>query len=149
MREQLKRALQEAIAADDRRKVSTLRLILAAIKDRDVALRSIGRDPVSEEGIGEILVKMIKQRMVSSARYEADGRLELAQQELDEIGIIESLLPRQLTEEQVRSACADAVASTGAEGLRDVGKCMQSLKNRYKGRMDFTKAGAVVRGMLR
>jgi len=149
MRERIKRALEEALAADDRRRISTLRLIKAAIKDRDVALRSAGRDPVSDEGIADVLIKMIKQRLVSSSRYEQDGRLELAQQESDEIAIIESLLPEQLTEEQVRSACADAVAKTGAEGLRDVGRCMKSLKSRYKGRMDFTKAGQVVRGMLR
>lgn len=149
MRERIKRALEDALAADDRRRISTLRLIKAAIKDRDVALRSAGRDPVSDEDIADVLIKMIKQRLVSSSRYEQDGRLELAQQESDEISIIESLLPEQLTEEQVRSACAETVAKTGAEGLRDVGRCMKSLKSRYKGRMDFTKAGQVVRGLLR
>lgn len=149
MRERIKAALEEAIRNDDRCAIHTLRLIKAAIRDRDEKARAAGRDPVGEEDIGGILMKMIRQRIESAEGYEEGGQLDLARQERNEIAIIEKLLPKQLDEDQVRSICAETIANTGANGLRDVGKCMQSLKSRYKGRMDFAKAGALVRGMLR
>ena len=149
MRERLKAALNEALEEGDKRKVSTLRLVKAAIRDRDDAARAAGRERVVDEEIAHIIVKMIKQRLESIEGYEASGRLGLAQEERDEIAILEAFLPEQLDEEQVRSVCAETIEKTGAEGLRDVGKCMQALKSRYKGRMDFAKASAVVRGMLR
>ncbi len=149
MRERLSAALKEAIGEDDKRKVSTLRLIKATVKDRDEAALALGRERVEDADITGILVKMIKQRLESTENYEASGRLDLAQEERDEISILEGFLPDQLDEDQVRSVCAEAIKKTGAAGLRDVGRCMQTLKSRYKGRMDFAKAGAVVRGMLR
>ena len=149
MRERLSAALKQAIQEDDKRRVSTLRLIKATIKDRDDAARGVGRDRVKDDDITGILVKMIKQRLESAEHFEAAGRLDVAQEERDEICILKSFLPEQLNEDQVRSVCAEAIERTGAAGLRDVGRCMQTLKSRYKGRMDFGKAGAVVRGMLR
>ena len=149
MRERINTALEKAVAEDNKRCVSTLRLIRATIRDRDEAARGSGGDRVSDDGIAVILVKMIKQRVESSRDYEESGQLGLAQQERDEISIIDRFLPEQLDDEQVRSVCADAIALTGSAGLRDVGKCMQQLKNHYRGRMNFGKASAVVRAMLR
>tara|TARA_R110002020_G_scaffold35195_16_gene106359 strand:+ start:6837 stop:7289 length:453 start_codon:yes stop_codon:yes gene_type:complete len=149
MRERFTEALKDAIRAKDPRRVSTLRLIQAAIKDRDIANRGAGRDPVSDEDILQILTKMIKQREESAAIYEENVRLELAQQERDEIAIIRQFLPEQMPEEKVREACASVVSETGASGLRDMGKCMNVLKERYPGKMDFSKASGVVKGLLR
>jgi uncharacterized protein YqeY len=148
MRDAINAALKKAMLAQDKRRTSTLRLINAAIKDRDIAARSSGKDPVSEEEILEIMKRMIRQRQESAKAYEEGNRLDLAQEEREEIEIIEAFLPRQLDEAQLRSVCAEAVKQTGANGLRDIGKCMQALKARYPGRMDFGKASSLVKGML-
>jgi uncharacterized protein YqeY len=141
-------ALKQAMLAQDKRRMSTLRLINAAIKDRDIAARSAGKDPVSDEGITELLMKMIKQRLESARLYEEGHRLDLADQEREEIAIIQEFLPAQLDEAEMKSVCAEAIKATGAHGLRDMGKCMQALKARYAGRMDFGKASSLVKGML-
>ncbi len=148
MREQINAALKQATLAQDKRRMSTLRLINAAIKDRDIAARGAGRDRVSDDDVLEILGKMVKQRLESARVYEEAGRLDLADQEREETAIIRSFLPKQLDEEQMRSVCAEAVKATGAHGLRDMGKCMQALKTRYAGQMDFGKASTFVKGML-
>ena len=148
MRDRINSALKEAMLAQDKRRVSTLRLISAAIKDREIAARTAGRDPLQDTDITEILVKMIKQRLESVHLYEEGNRLDLAEQEREEISIIKTFLPEQMDEDQVRSVCAQTVKTTGAAGLRDMGKCMQALKTRYAGRMDFGKASTVVRGLL-
>jgi uncharacterized protein len=148
MRERIYAALKEATLAQDRRRTSTLRLINAAIKDRDIAARGAGKDPVSDDDVAEILMKMIKQRLESAKLYEEGNRLDLSAQEREEIDIIRGFLPEQLNEDQVRSVCAEAVKATGAHGLRDMGRCMQALKSRYAGRMDFGKASTVVKGLL-
>jgi len=148
MRDRIDAALKQAMLARDKRATATLRLINAAIKDRDIALRGAGKDPVSEDGITEILMKMIRQRIESAHLYEEGNRLDLADQERQEIAIIKAFLPEQLDESQMKSVCAEAIKATGASGLRDVGKCMQALKTRYAGRMDFGKANTVVKGML-
>ncbi len=148
MRDQINAALKDAMLSQDKRRTSTLRLISAAIKDREIAARTAGRDPLQDADITEILVKMIKQRFESASLYEEGNRLDLAQQEREEIAIIRSFLPEQMNDDQVRSVCAETVKTTGAAGLRDMGKCMQALKTRYAGRMDFGKASAVVRGLL-
>ncbi|MEP0321174.1 GatB/YqeY domain-containing protein [Bauldia litoralis] len=148
MREQINAALKQSTLDKNKRKVSTLRLINAAILDRDIAARGAGRDPVSDEDILEILTKMIRQRLESAKTYEEGNRLDLAEQELEEISIIKAFLPEQLDEDEVRSACADLVKETNAKGLRDIGRCMQTLKSRYQGRMDFGKASTVVKGLL-
>jgi uncharacterized protein YqeY len=148
MRDEINAALKQAMLDQDRRRTSTLRLINAAIKDRDIAARGAGKDPVSRDEIVEILTRMIRQRQESAVAYEEGNRLDLAAEEREEIGIIQSFLPSQLDEAQLRSVCAEAVKQTGANGLRDIGKCMQALKARYPGRMDFGKASSLVKGML-
>ena len=148
MRERFTETLNDAIRAKDTRRISTLRLILAAIKDRDIANRGTGKDPVSDDDILQILTKMIKQRDESAAIYEENARLELAQQERDEIAIIRQFLPEQLPEEKVRELCASVISETGSQGLRDMGKCMNVLKERYPGQMDFSKACGMVKGLL-
>ena len=148
MRERISAALKEAMLSQDKRRVSTLRLISAAIKDREIAARTAGRDPLQDADITEILMKMIRQRLESARLYAEGNRLDLAEQEREEMAIIRSFLPEQMDEDQVRSVCAETVKTTGAAGLRDMGKCMQALKQRYAGRMDFGKASTVVRGLL-
>ncbi len=148
MREEINAALKQAMRDQDKRRISTLRLINAAIKDRDIAARGCGRDPVSEDEILEIMTRMIRQRQESAKAYEEGNRLDLAEEEREEIEIIQSFLPRQLDEAELRSVCAETVKQTGAHGLRDIGKCMQTLKARYPGRLDFGKASSLVKGML-
>lgn len=149
MRDKLAQSLKDAVKARDNRKISTIRLIQAAIKDRDIANRSAGKDPVNDEDIKLILGKMIKQREESARVYEEAARLELAEQEREEIEVIKSFLPAQLSESEVEKLCASVVQETGAHGLRDMGKCMNLLKERYPGQMDFSKASGVVKGILR
>jgi len=148
MRDVIGAALKQAMLQQDKRRVSTLRLISAAIKDRDIAARSTGKDRVGDEEILEILARMIRQRQESAKAYEEGNRLDLAEQEREEIGIIRSFLPQQLDGAELQSVCAEAVKQTGAAGLRDMGKCMQALKTRYPGRLDFGKASNLVKGML-
>lgn len=149
MRDKLALSLNEALKARDARKVSTIRLINAAIKDRDIANRGAGKDPVSEDDVMMILAKMIKQREESARIYEDAARLELAQQEREEIEIIKTFLPEQLSEDEVEHACSSVVQETGANGLRDMGKCMGVLKERYSGQMDFSKASGKLKTLLR
>ncbi len=148
MRDKFAASLKDAIKAKDRIRTSTLRLILAAIKDRDIAARAGDRRGVSDDEILQILAKMIKQREESSQTYDEAGRLDLAEQERQEIEIIMEFLPRQLGIEEIRSACNDVVAEIGARGLKDMGKCMGTLKQRYAGQMDFSKASGIVKGLL-
>jgi len=148
MRDEIHAALKEATLKQDRRRMSTLRLICAAIKDRDIAARGAGNDRVGNDDILEILAKMIRQRIESARAYEDGGRLELAEQELEEIDIIKSFLPRQLDEAEMHTVCAEAIREIGASGLRDMGKCMSTLKSRYPGRMDFGKASSIVKERL-
>ncbi|MEL6920123.1 MAG: GatB/YqeY domain-containing protein [Pseudomonadota bacterium] len=149
MRDIIQTALTAAQKSEDKCRVSTLRLICAAIKDRDIANRGAGKDPVSEAEINEILAKMIKQRAESATTYEEANRLELAEQERKEAAIIAEFLPEQLCEDDMKKAVAQVVEETGAEGLRDMGKCMGALKENYAGQMDFTKASGIVRDLLR
>ncbi|MEX0343495.1 MAG: GatB/YqeY domain-containing protein [Rhizobiaceae bacterium] len=148
MREKIAEALKEAQKTQDKRSISTLRLILAAIKDRDIAHRGSGKDPVTSEEVLEILAKMVKQRQESAKAFEEGNRLELAEQERAEIEIIRTFLPQQLCEDDVKAACAEVIDETGADGLRDMGKCMSALKQKYPGQMDFGKASGIVKGLL-
>jgi uncharacterized protein YqeY len=149
MREKFAEALKQALKSSDRRRVSTIRLIQTAINDRDIANRGAGRDPVSEEEIALILTRMIKQRQESARLYEEGNRLELAEQEREEIGIIRSFLPKQLEEDAVKQACAQVITEVGADGLRDMGRCMSALREKFPGQMDFGKASGIVKGLLR
>ena len=149
LRDQLKEALTVAMKARHKRKTSTVRLILAAIQDRDIAARGSGSEEVvSDQEIQQILSKMVRQRHESIAAYEGAGRLELAEQERQEIEIVESFLPRQLDDGEIARACRDTVDEVGAESLKDIGKVMTALKDRFAGRMDFGKASASVKEML-
>lgn len=144
----LKSAMKEK-AAD---RLSTLRLINAAIKDRDIAKRSEGGDG-ADVGVGDaeilqILGKMVKQRLDSAQAYEEGGRLELAEKERDEVLVIEEFLPRQLDDEEIAEAVDAAIAETGAESIRDMGRVMGELKAKYTGQMDFGKVGALIKGKL-
>jgi uncharacterized protein len=149
MREELSTQLKDALKAKDAPRISTIRLVQAAIKDRDIANRGVGKDPVSDDEILQILAKMIKQREESAKIYHDAGRQELADQELAEIKVIRSFMPQQLSEDRIREVCASVVAETGAQGLRDMGKCISTLKERYAGQMDFGKASGVVKDMLK
>ena len=130
------------------RRLSTIRLILAAVKDRDIAMRTEAGDHDDDAVITDILTKMIKQRRESVKMYEEGGRCELAEQELEEIRIIEGFLPRQLSDDEIDTACRNVVAEVGAEGLKDMGKAMGALKEKFQGQMDFAKAGAKMRALL-
>lgn len=149
LRQRLNDALKTAMLGRDARTVSTVRLILAALKDRDIAARPRGiADGVPDEEILQMLQSMMKQRRESIALYEQGGRLELAQQEAEEITIIERFLPAQLSEAEVAEAVDSVVADIGAQGLKDMGRVMAALKERFAGRMDFTKASGIVKQKL-
>ncbi len=149
MQERFTEALKEALKSQDKIRVSTLRLITAAIKDRDIAARSADSgDGVSDEQILEILVKMVKQRQDAATTYEEAGRLELAEQERAEIAVIEEFLPTQLSDDEIAAAVEAAIAEVGAASLKDMGKVMGALKGKYAGQMDFGKAGGLVKGKL-
>ena len=135
--------------ARQERPISTIRLILAALKDRDIAARGKGNhDGISDDEIRQMLQNMIHQRNESIALYEQGGRLELAQQEREEIQIIQSFLPQQLGEAEIERAARSVIAEVGATCIKDMGKTMAALKQRYAGQMDFSKAGAVVKNLL-
>ncbi|MET0168797.1 MAG: GatB/YqeY domain-containing protein [Aliihoeflea sp.] len=149
MRAQIAEKLKQALKSHEKRRVSTLRLIQAAITDRDIANRGVGKEPVNDEEILQILSKMVKQREESAKAFEEGSRLELAAQEREEIEIVREFLPVQMSENETRAASAEAIAEVGAEGLRDMGKVMAILKERYPGKMDFAKASATVRDLLK
>jgi uncharacterized protein len=149
LRAQLGDALKAAVKAKDVRRRSTLRLILAAVKDRDISARTGGGDgQVGDDEILAILSKMVRQREESLKIYEEAGRLELAEQEREEVVIIESFLPRQMTDEEIDAACESLLVETGASGLKDMGKMMAALKEQHAGRMDFGKANKKVKLLL-
>ena len=147
LRDRLNARLKEAMREKDTRRVGTLRLINAALKDRDIELRTEG-STVSNADATAILAKMVKQRQESARAYEEGGRLELAEAELEEIGIIEEFLPRRLSDAEVEAAVADAVAETGATSVRDMGRVMGVLKGKYPGQIDFGAVGPMVKERL-
>ncbi len=148
IRETLTSAMKDAMKAKDSARLSTVRLIQTAIKDRDIAHRGAGKDPVSDDEILQILTKMIKQREESAKIYDEGGRAELAERERAEIGIIRDFMPQQLGDEEVRALIAGVIAETGAQGLRDMGKVVGVLKERHPGQIDFARASAVVKELL-
>ncbi len=149
MRERIGAALKDAMKSKDAARLSTLRLINAAIKDKDIALRGEGGDAtVGDAEVLGILGRMVKQRQESVRAYEEGGRLELAEKEQAEIGVIEEFLPRQLSPEEVQAAIAAAIAGTGATSIRDMGRVMAALKAKYTGQMDFGAVGPMVKDRL-
>ncbi|SEN42272.1 hypothetical protein SAMN04488003_11618 [Loktanella fryxellensis] len=151
VRQRLSLALKDAMKAKEVDRLSTLRLINAAIKDRDIALRGTGAEEgavVGEADVLAILGRMVKQRQESARAYEEGGRLELAQKELAEIKVVEEFLPRQLTEDETAAAVDAAIAETEAASIRDMGRVMAALKDRYTGQMDFGRVGPLVKDRL-
>lgn len=149
LRDDINNALKTAMKEQDKERLSTLRLINAAVKDRDIANRGEGKAAVDDAELQSILARMIKQREESAKMYDEGGRPELSAVERAEIEIIREFLPRQLDDAEVEKAIADAVEATQAESLRDMGKVMAWLKERYNGQIDFSKVGAIVRERLK
>ena len=148
LRDDINNTLKDAMKARDERRVSTLRLMNAAIKDKDIEARGLGKDPLSDDDILALLQKMTKQRQESISIYEANGRPELAAGERAEVAIISEFLPQQLGEDEMRAAIKAAVADTGATSLKDMGKVIGKLRADYAGRMDFGKASGMVKEAL-
>ena len=149
LRDNINNALKEAMKSGDKLKVSTFRLMNAAIKERDIQGRTAGRDAgVSDDQILEVFAKMVKQRQESLATYEQAGREDLAAQERGEIAIIHSFMPKQLSDDEMKTEIQKTIRETGAQGMKDMGKVMGALKQRYAGRMDMGKAGGIVKSLL-
>jgi len=149
LRTRFNEALKESMRAKDTRAVSTIRMILAGLKDRDIAARSRGvTDGIDEAEILSMLQGLIKQRNESATMYDQGGRPELAQQEREEIIVIEGFLPKQMGEDEVRAAISSIVAELGASSIKDMGRVMAELKARHAGQMDFAKAGGLVKQTL-
>lgn len=148
MRTRLNHEMKDALRAGDKRKLATLRLVNCAINDRDIERRGTGGERCCDDDIRGILAKMIKQREDSARAYEEASRLELAQREREEIAIIREFLPQPLSEEETTRACREVVAEVDGTSLRDMGRCMNALKDRYVGRMDMSAASRKVKELL-
>ncbi|MCW5751387.1 MAG: GatB/YqeY domain-containing protein [Alphaproteobacteria bacterium] len=149
LRQRLNDGLKTALKAKEARRVSTIRLILAALKDRDIGARTAdSREGISDEEIMNMLQTMVRQRRESIALYEQGARMDLAQQEQEEIEVIESFLPRQLSDEEIGAAVTKVVAEVGAKGIKDMGRTIAALKQQYAGQMDFSKAAQMVKRAL-
>ncbi|MHB2206810.1 GatB/YqeY domain-containing protein [Methylobacterium sp. CM6257] len=140
--------MKEAMKAGDKDRLATVRMIQAALKDKDIEARGNGKEPISDEEILSLLQKMIKQRTESAAVYEQGGRPELAGNERAEIAIIESFLPKQMDETEMKAAVEAAILETGAAGPKDMGRVIGALKGTFAGRMDFGKASGLVKAAL-
>src|SRR3954465_2096464 len=139
LRDAINDAVKDAMRARDERKLSTLRMVNSTIKNADIAARGEGKPPLSDGDLLGLLQKMIKQRHESVELYDKGGRAELAAQEREEIAIIQSYLPKQMSDDDARAAISAAIAETGAAGMKDMGKVIGVLKARYSGQMDFAK----------
>jgi uncharacterized protein YqeY len=149
LRQAFAERLKEAMRARDTRTVSAVRLILATLKERDVAARGAGHsEGIGESEIPRMLQGMIKQRRESAALYEQGNRPDLAAKEREEIAVIESFLPRQMSEEEIAAAARAVITETGAAGPRDIGKVMAALRERHAGALDLGRAGALVKRLL-
>ncbi len=149
LRERVNAAVKQAMKEKAADRLSTLRLINAAIKDRDIAVRGDGNENGVDDGeVLSILSKMVKQRRESARTYEEGGRLDLAERELEEIPVIEEFLPKALSDKEVEKAVNDAVREVGAESIRDMGRVMGALKAKYSGQMDFGAVGGMVKERL-
>ena len=149
LRTRIQDATKDAMRAKDQLRLSTLRLIGAAIKDREIAIRGEpGQAALAEDDIVAMLSRMVKQRQESARAYEEGGRLELAERETQEIAIIQEFLPRQLDQAEVAAVIERVIAELGATGVRDMGRVMGALRERHAGQMDFGAAGALVKSRL-
>ncbi|HVT55254.1 MAG TPA: GatB/YqeY domain-containing protein [Xanthobacteraceae bacterium] len=147
LREKLSEATKDAMKSGEKLKLSTLRMVQAAIKNADIEART-GKGPLDDDAILSLMQKLIKQRQDSVELYEKGGRAELAQQEKDEIEVIKGFLPAQMSDAEMKAAIADIIAKEGASGMKDMGKVMNALKTAYAGKMDFGKASGAVKSLL-
>lgn len=148
LRDDINAALKDAMKAQDKRRLGTLRLVNAALKDRDIEQRGHGKDPLTDDELRALLAKMVKQREESAKIYDEGGRPELAAQEREEIVYIQAFLPQQLGEADTRAAIAEVIAAIDAKGLKDMGRTMAALKERHAGAIDFGKASQWVKDAL-
>ena len=148
LRDEINTALKDAMKARDERRVSTLRLVNAAIKNADIEAETTKKNALSDDDLLGLLQKMIKQRRESVEIYDKAGRKELADQERGEIEIIRGYLPQQMSEAEAKAAIAEVIKATGAQSVKDMGKVMAALKQGYAGKMDFGKASGLVKGLL-
>jgi uncharacterized protein YqeY len=149
LRQQLNDSMKEAMKSKDTKRLSTLRLVLAALKDRDIAARTeTSRDLLGDDEILSLMAKMIKQREESAVAYDAGKRPELAAGEREEIAIIRSFMPAQMDDADIKAAAQAAIAELGAGSIKDMGKVMAAMKERYAGQMDFARASAAVKEFL-
>lgn len=150
LRDEISTALKDAMKAGDKKKLSTLRLMQAAIKDKDINSRTDGHDSAltPDSGLVDLFAKMVKQRQDSVAAYEQGNRPELAQNERDEIAVIQSFMPKQMTDDEAKAAVAEVIKAVGATSVKDMGKVMAELKAKFAGQMDMGKAGGIVKSLL-
>lgn len=148
LREQINSALKDAMKSGEKLKLSTLRLVNAAIKNADIEARGGGKDPLDDAAVLSLLQKLIKQRQESAVLYEKGGRGELAATELAEIKVIEGFLPKQMSDAEIDAAVKAAIAETGATSVKDMGKVIGALRGKYAGQMDFGKASGLVKSAL-
>jgi uncharacterized protein YqeY len=148
MRDKITDALKTALKSGDRERSGTLRLVNAAIQDRDIANRGTGKGAASDDEVMQILAKMVKQREESAKAFDDGNRPELAAKERSEIEIIRGFLPTQMDDAAMEQAIRDVIAQTGAAGVRDMGRVMAALREKYVGQMDFGKASGVVKSLL-
>ena len=148
MRNKISEALKAAMKSKETKRIATLRLVTAAIEERDISLRGKGKDKADEQDVTDILMKMVKQSEESSRLYHEGNRPELEKQELEEIAIIREFLPTQMSEEETEAAIKGAIENSGAQSLRDMGKVMAILKEQYHGSLDMGKAGPMAKTLL-
>jgi uncharacterized protein len=149
MRDKINADLKEAMKAGEKDRVGTLRLINAAIKSADIEARPSGKDKITDADILSVLAKMIKQRRDSVEQFTKGGRQDLADKETAEIKVIEAYLPKQMSEAEAKAAIAAVLKETGAASPKDMGRVMGALKAKYAGQMDFGKASAMVKELLK
>ena len=149
LKNQIEEKLNQALKNKDKNIYPTLRLIVSAIKDAEIANRSKGKKDLSDSEISAILKKMIKQRNESCEVYKKAGRNELLENETKEINVINSFLPKQLSEEETKKVCEEVIKSTGASSLKDMGKIMGVLKSKYAQTLDFSKVSVIIKGLLK
>ena len=150
LREQISADMKAAMKAGEKRRTATLRLMNAAIKDKDINSRTDGHNSTltSDAGILELLIKMVKQRQDSIIAFDAGGRAELAEVEREEMAIIQSYMPKQMSEDEAKATVAGIIANLGATNVKDMGKVMAELKAKFAGQMDMAKAGGIVKALL-
>ena len=148
MRDAFMTQMKESMKAGDRARTGAIRLIIAAMKEKDIEARGAGREKATDEEILGVLQKMIKQRQESAEVYDKGGRPELAAAERAEIAVISEFLPKQMDEAEVKAAIAAAIASSGAASMKDMGKVIAELRGKFAGQMDFGKASGLVKAAL-